>query len=123
MQITKTIAVTIGYLMLMAFCTTTANAAQAPNNYLKLKNMAKLYVKAELEGSTYAAKQQILRSMADAGASDFKTHEYTPCPNRGKIKIDGKMVDGTNKRCIIMKYKYNNKDYETGSCKTPDKYI
>ncbi len=113
-------ALTLSLVYLLILGATTVNAATQQNNYLKLKNMAKLYVQAVLEGSSYASKQQILRSMAEAGASEFKTHEYTPCPNRGKIKIDGKMVDGTNKHCLIMEYKYNGKTYETGTCKTPD---
>lgn len=112
----------LSLMIIIALSTVAASAATSSNNYLKIKNMGKLYVKAELEGSSYASKQQILKSMAEAGASNFKIHEYTPCPYRGKIKIDGKMVDGTNKRCFILGYKYNGKDYETGTCQTPDNF-
>lgn len=107
-------------LMLMLISTAATKASTSQNDSLKVKNMGKLYVQAVLEGSSLASQQQILQSMAESGAKDFKTHEYTPSPIRGKIKIDGKMVDGTNKQCLIMEYKYNGKTYETGACKTPD---
>ena len=81
--------------------------------------MAKLYVKTVLERGSNASKQKILQSMMEKGASNFQLKEYTPNPQRGEIKIDGQMVDSKNKSCVIIKYKYNGNDYETGACKSP----
>lgn len=89
------------------------------NNHIKLKSMAKLYVKTVLERGSNASKQKILQSMMEKGASNFQLKEYTPNPQRGEIKIDGQMVDSKNKSCVIIKYKYNGNDYETGACKSP----
>ena len=89
------------------------------NDHIKLKSMAKLYVKTVLERGSNASKQKILQSMMEKGASNFQLKEYTPNPQRGEIKIDGQMVDSKNKSCVIIKYKYNGNDYETGACKSP----
>ncbi len=108
-------------VLLFSIIPISSNAAtnSYSNDHIKLKSMAKLYVKTVLERGSNASKQKILQSMMEKGASNFQLKEYTPNPQRGEIKIDGQMVDSKNKSCVIIKYKYNGNDYETGACKSP----
>ena len=106
-------------LLIMPLSAAAAPPVRSKDSPYKIKNMAKLYVKAELEKSSMASKQQILKSLSEKGATNFKKDEYLPDPYRGNIKIDGQMVDATSKHCVILKYKYDGQDYETGSCKSP----
>ncbi len=119
--IKKNKIITLISVLLFSMVMLPSNAAtkEYSNDHIKLKSMAKLYVKTILEGGSNASKQKILQSMMEKGASNFQLKEYTPSPQREEIKIDGQVVDSKNKSCVVIKYKYNGNDYETGACKSP----
>ena len=80
---------------------------------VQLKQLADEYASIQL-GENKGSTQKILKDMVTLGASDFKTMTYTPCPYRGMIKVGGKSVNGTNRKCVDFKYTYKNKEYSAG---------
>ncbi len=112
----------LGLLTAVFFMSTLAAIANTPttsgaNNTHKLKSLATKYVNAELSGNKSSATSKLAQDMYKMGAKDMKIITYSPCPNRGTIKIDGKSINATNKRCIVLQYQYNNKKQEAGACK------
>ncbi len=103
-------------IMSLLTITTTAQAAPNTNNPTAVKKLADEYVAKKLANQT-AASNDILNEMFAAGASNIKIVNYKPCPYRGTIKIAGKSVNAKNKKCTVITYKYNNKSFETGTCK------
>lgn len=103
-------------IMSLLTITTTAQAASNTNNPAAVKKLASEYVTKKLANQT-SASNNILNEMFAAGASDIKIVNYKPCPYRGTLKIDGKSVNAKNKKCTVITYKYNNKNFEAGACK------
>ncbi len=94
------------------------SASTSQSKVVQLKKLANEYASIQL-GENKGSTQKILKDMVTLGASDFKTMTYTPCPYRGMIKVGGKSVNGTNRKCVDFKYTYKNKEYSAGKCRKP----
>ncbi len=94
-------------------------AANNTNNSIKIKNLAKKYINLSMTNQNKEAGQ-LINEMALLGADKFSVIRYSPCPYRKQIKIAGKSVNATGKRCFVLKYSYNNKIEEVGECKEPN---
>lgn len=87
-------------------------------NRMKVKKYAKRFVKAKVNKDNQKAHDELAKFFEYGGKSN-KIKIYSPCPCRGEIKINGKMVNAKLRRCVIFDYQYNDKNYEVGKCGKP----
>jgi len=85
-------------------------------NRVKVKHYAKKFVRAKASKNNEKAHKAITKFF-EYGGSDTNISLYKPCPCRKQVEINGKTVNAEGKYCVAIKYKYNEKDYETGKCK------
>ncbi len=85
-------------------------------NRIKVKHYAKKFVKAKVSKENEKAGDA-LQKLFEYGGSGTNINLYRPCPCRKEVEINGKTVNAEGKYCVALKYKYNEKDYETGKCK------
>lgn len=93
----------------------TPSKCKSTINKIKVKHYANKFVKAKITKKNEKAGDA-LQKLFEYGGRDTNIMLYKPCPCRKEVKINGKSVNAEGKYCVTLKYKYNDKDYETGRC-------
>lgn len=89
-------------------------------NRIKVKHYAKKFVRAKVLKKNEKAGEA-LKKVFECGATNTNISLYRPCPCRKNLEINGKTVNAEGKFCVVLKYQYNEKNYETGKCKKINK--